>query len=244
MANNKKNNTQTHIRTIYSDLSYITIKFFNNSLSFNFVPAIGRDSNGFNQYQKTSNPSQPVGITTTMNYETAATLNKIININIMQAVENNLDTSITISLANKTEMIIERKNDEFGHKKVFLSIKRDNQLIPFKFAQQKVTIIENGNQNQKYIEGGLLNLQSILKGFLEGINADRHLNKLTDDFTKSQEGNSSNNNYKGNNNYKNNRYNNNYSNNNQQQNNNNNDLPWNDNPQQNSISISSYTIEE
>lgn len=236
----KRTSTQTHIRTIYSDLSYITIKFFNNALSLNFVPAVGKDSNGFNQYQKSQNPTQGIGVTTTINYETAAALLGIINNKIMPAIINNQDISITIQLANQTELTIERKNDEIGHKRTFLNIKKDNNVIPYKFGQQKLTITENGNMRQEYNESGLAHFVSIIKGYLEGINAERHLNKLTDDYASLQQNsNNKQNNYQNRKQYNNNPNRQNY--NNQS---NDNDLPWETNNQPNTISISSYSIDQ
>ena len=64
---------------------------------------------------------------------------------------------------------------------------------------------ENGQFVSKIIECGLKSFKGILDGYLSGINADRHLDKLTDDFIKAQEGQ---NNNSGNNNNNNGNYNN------------------------------------
>jgi hypothetical protein len=197
MANNNNaprgTRTETHIRTIYSDLSCVTIKFYNTSLSFNFIPFAGKDSRGINQYQKPQQPGQIVGMTTTFTHANAVAMMSAIRENIIPAIAKDEDVAVTIPLANNTEIVLERRNDEFAQKRIFMTISRQGQSgpnnIPYKFEQTVLTITDTTGRNQKVFESGLLSIIYIIEGYLSGINSERHLNKLTEDFAKLQEGN-------------------------------------------------------
>lgn len=213
MADQRQNNrtqTSTQIRNMYSEgNSYLNIKFYNTDLSFKFSPYTGKDQNGRNQYDL--DHSQ----TTTVNFEGAYALYKVAK-DIIDGKVN--ETSITIP-CNGASLLLERKPGNNGLLETFFTITKNNVTIPFKFQTLQQKVKENGNIMTVTIESGLGVFVKTIDGYLTGINSDRHLDKLTDDFVKIQ----------GNNNQGNNRNNRNFNNN---RNYNNNRSNWNQTPAQ------------
>lgn len=185
MAEQRKPTT-TQIRTFYSEgLSYLTMTFFNTKLSFKFVPFMGKNANGLNQY------NEPKAITTTTDYGNAAGL-------YMAAKEIITNSTIVQTLpipCNGCTMVLDRRNEN-GKLASYLIIDKNGEQIQFRFAQM---VIRTSSGEEKVIESGLMAIIKTIEGYLTGINADRHLDKLTDDFVKFQE---SKNNGGGGNNYK------------------------------------------
>ena len=66
------------------------------------------------------------------------------------------------------------------------SITKAGNTVPFKFSVTPYQVKENGTMITKYLDSGLGAFVKTIEGYLTGINADRHLNKLTDDFIKIQ----------------------------------------------------------
>lgn len=228
MPENNRTSTSTQIRNMYSDgMSYMNIKFYNTNLSFQLYPFTGKDQNGRSKYDMKN------GQQTTVNFEGAYAL--------YHAAKDIIDGKIqqtTLSVpCNGASLVLERKLGMNGQMETVFSISKNNMTIPFKFntIQQQVNI--NGQIQSQTIETGLGAFAKTIEGYLTGINADRHLDKLTEDYAKLQEANG--NIQQQNNNrpqYKkkyNNNYNNGYNNNNYQQ------------PQQNynQQSFSSYQIQ-
>jgi hypothetical protein len=255
--NNNSKGTSTHIRTLYSEsLSYLTIRFYNTNLSFNFVPFIGKDANGKNKYNETK------GITTTINFEGAALLNQAAN-DVLSTMAPTDTMNVSIECNNGVRIIFERKLDQNNQMSSWLTIEKNGEAIPFKFETKTIQMTKNGQAITKIVETGVSVLQKTIEGYLTGINADRHLNKLTDDFAKAQEnkqsggannGNGYQNKYQNGGGYNNgggyqkkpwNNYKKPY-NGGGYQNNNNQDVPWNNNapsaPAQ-SIGMSSYNVQ-
>jgi hypothetical protein len=127
-----------------------------------------------------------------------------------------------------------------------LTLNKGNASIPFKFSTQQVQVKENGQYVTKQIESQLGAFGKILEGYLTGINADRHLDKLTDDYVKAinssnqQQDNNQQQQFQPNNNYNNNfqkpsgNYN--YNSKNNYRNNNGGNNNWNKNSQQQPMS--------
>lgn len=255
MSNNNQNRTQTstQIRNFYSEgISYMNISFYNTSLSFRFYPFLSRDNNGISKYDLQN------GQQTTVNYEGAYALYKMSK-DILEGKVTECDLPIPCLGAT---VILKREVGPDGKYQTIFSITKNNMTIPFKFQVIESTTRVNGQVVTTIIEAGLGAFQKTIEGYLNGINADRHLNKLTDEFVSlQQQGQNSNNNqqngnnngynkysnnnggykksYNGNNNgYK--KYNNggngNYNNNSNQQNN------WGGNKQPNQQNMSSYNI--
>lgn len=177
MDTQPKQATTTLIRTIYSEgFSYVVIKFYNTSLAFQFVPFMRKDETGKNIYDTTK------GQSTTVTQDSAYALFKFSSDILSGTVQEGI---ITIN-GNNSVLTVERKFGPTGFETIF-SITKNNITIPFKFATQIVVLKENGQPVQKVIDAGLGSFNKMLEGYLTGINADRHLNKLTDDYVKSLE---------------------------------------------------------
>jgi len=163
---NKKTMTTTHIRTLYSDGScYITVKFYDKYLSLTFTP---RENNDYNK-QRT--------IFSSIDYEGAALLLFTFD-QIIQGNKQDCMVNITNPINNTTLSFTRNNNISV------LSISRGNDKIAFKFN----TMTRQIGNSQDTVETGLIVLANILRSYLSGINSSRHLNKMTDDFIKSQEG--------------------------------------------------------
>ena len=173
----QKTNTSTQVRTIYSDsMSYITIKFYNMLLSFNFVPFASKDANG----RSTFNTEQ--GVLTTVNLEGAYALYKT----AMDIIDGKVSATSCVVQCNQG---ITLTLDHSDVSNTTFTVNKNGQLIPFRFAtQNRQDKDDSGNMVTRTIQTGLGAFASTLKGYLEGVNADRHLNKLTEDFAKTQGG--------------------------------------------------------
>lgn len=208
MSQNDRTQTSTQIRNFYSEgMSYLNIKFYNTNLSFQFYPFTGKDQNGRSTYDTKH------GETTTVNFEGAYTL--------WQAAKDIIDgkvkeTNLPIPCASGASLTLERRLGADGQYETIFSISKNNRTIPFKFNVMQQQVKENNQVITKIIESGLGAVMKTIEGYLTGINSDRHLDKLTDDFAKIQENRNNGNNYNGQNSYKkpvNNNYRKNYNNN-------------------------------
>lgn len=173
--------TTTLIRTIYSEgLSYMVIKFCNTSISFQFVPFVRKDEQGKNVYD--TQRSQ----TTTLNWDSAYALLKF-----GQDIIDNKVTEGSIQVnGNQSTITLDHKTDQITNQPItIISLTKNNSTIQFKFSIQQVSV-KNSITNQfqtSFIPAGLGAFIKMLEGYLTGINAERHLNKLTDDYVKSLE---------------------------------------------------------
>ncbi len=231
MADNNQGRTQTstQIRNFYSDgMACLNTKFFNTNFSFQFYPFTGRDQNGKSNYDMKH------GETTTINFEGAFALwfeaNSIIN-------GTTTEVDLPIPCGSGASLKLERKLNSNGQYETILSITKNNRKIDFKFNVIQKQVKENNQIVTKTIESGLGALVKTIDGYLTGINADRHLDKLTDDYVKSLDQNK--NNQNGNfNNYNKKSYNGGFKNQNHGYNNRSNQN-WNQNQQ----NMSSYNIQ-
>lgn len=181
MPNQQRTSTSTQIRNMYSDgLSCLNLKFYNTNLSLQLYPFSGKDQNGRSSYDNKS------GVMTTVNFEGAFAL--------YQAAKDIVDgkvqqCSLTIP-CNGANVIFERKLAMNGVMETTLSISKNNVTIPFKFntIQQQVNL--NGQMQTYTVESGLGAFMKTVEGYLTGINADRHLDKMTEEYAKLQESNS------------------------------------------------------
>lgn len=196
MANNQRQQTttSTQIRNFYSDgMSYLNTSFFNTNFSFKFYPFINKD-NGRSVYDMKN------GINTTVNFEGAYAL--------YNAAKDIIDGKITelnlpIPCAAGAMLTLERKLGQNGIMETIFSISKNNMIIPFKFPTITFQSKENGQIVTKVIESGLGAFMKTLEGYLTGINADRHLDKLTEDFAKLQDNGQNGGQQQGGNNYNN-----------------------------------------
>lgn len=173
--------TTTLIRTIYSEqLSYIVVKFCNTSISFQFVPFVRKDEQGKNVYD--AQRAQ----TTTLNWDSAYALMKF-----GQDIINNTVTEGSIQINGNNSLItLEHKTDPMSNQpQTTISLTKNNSTIPFKFVNHQISVKNTitGQFQTSYIPAGLGAFTKMIEGYLTGINAERHLNKLTDDYVKSLE---------------------------------------------------------
>lgn len=194
MANKQQTSTSTQIRNFYSEeMSYMNVSFFNTNLSFRFYPYIQKDQAGRSVYDMKN------GINTTVNFDGAYALFEASK-GIIEGKINEMN--LPIPCAAGAELTLERKLGQTGVMETVFSISKNNMTIPFKFRTSSCQVKENGQVMTKIIECGLGSFMKTIEGYLTGINADRHLDKLTEDFAKMQEnnGNSGNNGGNGGNN--------------------------------------------
>jgi hypothetical protein len=157
------------------------MKFFGTNFSFNFVPFVSKDATGRSTYD------QQKGLMTTVNFEGAFAIYKVCN-DIIQGKEAAQGCMLPIACAGGASLTIERKPGQNGQMETWFAITKNNITIPFKFNTLQIQVKENGQMATKTVESGLGALVKTLDGYLTGINADRHLDKLTDDYVKSKEG--------------------------------------------------------
>lgn len=210
--NNNRTATSTQIRNMYSEgMCYMNIKFFNANLCFQFYPFISRDNTGRSSYDMKN------GLSTTVNFEGAFSLFTIAGAIIDGRIKN-IDYSIPCAAGANLNLRCSTAPN--GEPEVVFSITKNNVTVSFKFAVVAQNITNgNGQPEVFYIHTALGAFQKTVEGYLTGINADRHLDKLTDDYVKAlsqggnptppQQGgqqqnynNNRNNNFRNNNNYK------------------------------------------
>lgn len=176
--NGQRTSTSTQIRNMYSDgMSYMNIKFYNTNLSFQLYPFTGKDPNGRSKYDMKN------GQQTTVNFEGAYAL--------YQAGKDIIDgkvqqTSLSVP-CNGASLVLERKLGMNGQMETVFSISKNNVTIPFRFNTIQQQVNTNGQVQSQTIEIGLGAFIKTIEGYLTGINADRHLDKLTAEYAAIQE---------------------------------------------------------
>lgn len=177
--NNNRTSTSTQIRNMYSDgMSYMNMKFFNTNFSFSLYPFVSKDQTGRSNYDLKN------GLQTTVNFEGAYAL--------YQAAKEILDgktqeNKLLIPCLAGASILLERKIGQNGKPETIFSITKNNTTVAFRFQTIDQQVKENGQFVTKTIETGLGAFKMTIGGYLNGINADRHLDKLTEDFVKIQE---------------------------------------------------------
>ena len=165
---NKRN--ATTIRTLYSDgYSYMSLKFYNNMFSISLNKFLEKDNTGKNVYNQDS-------VFIALNYDQAYALYKICK-DILDGKVNEVNFKIQIG---NNSLVLGRANNNNQYDTI-LTITRDNNSTQFLFSKTTAAI----NNNPTTIEMGLGAFCKTIEGYLTGINSDRHLNKLTDDYLKS-----------------------------------------------------------
>lgn len=235
--------TSTQIRNMYSDgMSYLNISFFNTNLCFKFYKFISKDELGKSTYDMKN------GQSTTVNVEGAYALYRASQDIIDGKIQ---ECNLPIPCAAGATLTFERRMSPTGPETLF-SITKNNVTTEFKFSTTNIQVKVNGQAVTHVIESGLGAFNKTIDGYLTGINADRHLDKLTDDYVKlinrnnqnngnqngqgsQQQGGYNNGGRRYNNNYRSRQYNNGGGYNNQNNNNNN----WSQNQNQN---LSTYQI--
>lgn len=170
---NVKTSTSTQIRNFYSEeMSYMNIKFYNTSLSFQLYPFLEKGQDGRSKYDMRN------GQQTTVSYEGAYALYHAAK-DIIDGKHNELSMSIECLEAI---IKIDRKLATNGKMETIFTLSKKGVEIPFKFKTQDITVRENGQLITKQLETQLGAFMKTIEGYLTGINADRHLDKLTAEY--------------------------------------------------------------
>ena len=181
--NTGRTNVSTQIRTLYSpEMSCITIKFYNMDLSFSLSPFSGKTASGFDQYNRDKS------IWANLKYDQVSLLYQLVSDVLGGRVDGDgAQVSTIVNLRNVgTVNIILEWNRNQG---TTLTMSRNNEAIPFKFATDKINVRKDGQITQRIVDTGLITFANTLNGYLTGINADLHLNKMKEEYVKQQEAN-------------------------------------------------------
>ena len=142
-------------------------------------------------------------------------------------IDEKVKTVNLVIPCNGASLTLKRElNNMTNQYETMLIINKNNKNIAFKFQTLPVQVTDDsGAQKTKIIESGLGAFMKTIEGYLTGINSERHLNKLTEDFAAQQSQKPQNNrpqtNCQQNNGYRNNNY------------RNNNNRPWQNKPKPN-----------
>lgn len=176
----KRTNTSTQIRNLYSEgMCYLNVRFYNTYLSLSFAPFSGTDQTGRSNYDMAHAQF------TTVNYENAYALYQT----CMDIITEKITATDTqIDAAADAKLFLHHGLDQDGKPETVLTIQKNGVEVPFKFMITEQQVTEMGVQKTKYIHSGLGAFAKTVDGYLTGINADRHLDKLTDDYAALQGG--------------------------------------------------------
>lgn len=168
-----KQPTTTQIRNFYSPgCSYLNVSFYNNGLSLRFSPSTGRDNNGRDHYDMNN------AETTVINPEKAFALYELTK-NIVdhkiQGCKLEIDTN-----GGKLTFIYNG-----GGNVPILTLEKNGKKIEFKFEMSQAEVMVDGKKETRYLNSMLGVFMKTLDGYLSGINSDRHLDKLTENYVAS-----------------------------------------------------------
>lgn len=173
-----KTSTSTQIRNFYSeDMSYMNIKFYNTSLSFQLFPFLEKGTDDRSKYDMRN------GQQTTVSYEGAFALYQASK-DIIDGKANEMSIEVECLEA---KIKLERKLAPTGKMETIFTLSKKNVDIPFKFKTIDIQVREQGQLITKQIEVQLGAFMKTIEGYLNGINADRHLDKLTADFANAND---------------------------------------------------------
>ena len=122
---------------------------------------------------------------TTITYEGAAALYIVAHEILFK--DASFEVVVTIPCAGGATLILERKPGQNGQLETFLVVTKNNEHIAFKFNTRQYKYLSKGQMVTEVLEMGLGVFYKTLDGYLSGINADGHLNKLGDDLEAFQE---------------------------------------------------------
>lgn len=181
-SNNQRQQTSTQVRTFFGDNVYLGTKLYNNMFSVSIHTCTGRDQN-----QK---PLWDIGILFSLRYEDTAALAeacKIVTENPMEPKEVHL-----VIPGNEKMFRFDCADNPATGFTAVLSIAKGNQKSEFVFSYNEIDVSkrmpDGSSQMVKVrIQSQLVAFLRTLNGYLEGINTDRHLDKMTDDYARMQE---------------------------------------------------------
>jgi len=149
------------------------MSFYNVNLSLRFCRWIGSDNTGRSQYD-TKN-----ALMTSANYDTASALYQLA-MSIIYDINPEQEIKAVLPCNNNTNLIFEFKPDQNNQMTAYLTIEKNNQTITFKFQTHSYKIKKDGQIVTIVIQSGLGVFAKTIDGYLTGVGADRHLNKMPD----------------------------------------------------------------
>ena len=169
----------TYARSIYSiGFSFITIFYFRTNLRLLFHPFEREGKMGRQHYSKDR-------VLAELYYDDAAAIYIVAN-KILDGKNAAQGCCLTLQCSKGSSLILDRRPGEKGQMDTFLVASDDNQTVPFKFSTQTYKVEENGVMVEKVTDTGLGVFSMILEGYLTGINASGHLDKMGDELERIQ----------------------------------------------------------
>ena len=170
----KEKHTNAFIRNLYSPgYSSLTASFFCTHLTLGFSPHIGKDKRGFDEYCRKS------FLSASFNHGGAAFLHMIVE-PIIKGKNLEQQVEAVLECKKNTKIIFEYKLIENKQMIAFLTIKKDNQMITFKFKTHQYIIEENGKTVTKTAQSGLFDFAAVLEIYLMRV-GENNLDKLFED---------------------------------------------------------------
>lgn len=95
---------------------------------------------------------------------------------------NNPETQIkSVFSCNNATLTLEYKPDENNSMYTYLTIDKNSETLVFRFSVHTCKVNENGQMVTKVIQSGIGVFAMTLRGYLSGVNASGHLNKLPEE---------------------------------------------------------------
>lgn len=150
-------NKQGHVRTMYTEDSYLEIGLFYPNLSL----SIG----GYNK--ETGHHDNSNAHTTTITHEEACILR-----NITKLIANGLDSSeleviIPCNSGDTVSLVFKAEQDDYIS--AYLGLDKNGQKLSFKFPTRTYQMKERGKTNTVLLQAGLESFSGVLDGFITTI---------------------------------------------------------------------------
>ena len=186
--------TTTMVRNLYDAPSEsasinLNIKLFDMMLALQLRPLRSRKEDGTNDWMPIfiqqpgqkgyPNPETPMAV---IDYPKAYTLYEAVQMIIR---DKDICLSAGIQIKDGT-LSLDRNVSPDGTRRTTLTISKNGKVTVFPFRTSEVQVMVPGGQFEKrVIESSLGEFGEVLRGYLNGINTDRHQNKLTDKYVES-----------------------------------------------------------
>lgn len=181
--NQQRQQTSTQVRTFFGDNVYLGTKLYNNMFSVSIHTCTGRDQN--------QRPLWDLGALFSMKYEDGAALAEACKIVVADPL-NPKEVHLAIPGNEKVLRFDCADNPATGFTAV-LSVTKGNVKSDFPFSYTEIDVSDRTPDGTPVmrkvrIQSQLIAFYRTLSGYLEGINTDRHLDKMTEDYARMQEG--------------------------------------------------------
>ena len=169
----KNESANTHIKTFGSPgFSSLTMSYYLSYLILKFVPYIGKDKLGYDEYCKKT------FLSTSINHEGALFLNTHCT-SILIGKDSEKPIEAVLTCKSGASLLFEFKPDQNNLMDSYLTIKKNNETISFKFPTYQYQVwTPNGGMVTKVAHLDLGVFSKILEGYLAAIAADEQWNKV------------------------------------------------------------------